>query len=57
MREFWPGLREFLLRLREWARQHPVRAWICVICFVLLVLLIVGFAVGPTEVSAVAPGG
>lgn len=43
--------------LREWARLHPVRAWICVILIVLLLLMIVGFAVGPTEVRAAAQTG
>ena len=43
-------LREFSLQLGEWARLHPVRAWICVILVVLLLLLIIGLALGPTEV-------
>ena len=50
-------LREVSLQLGAWARLHPIRAWICVFLVVLLLLLIVGFAVGPTEVHAAAQTG
>jgi hypothetical protein len=38
--------RDLVPRLRLWAREHPVRAWICVAILVLLALLIVSLSTG-----------
>ena len=39
-------------QLREWTGQHPIQAWIrliCLICIAMLVFVIVGMLVGPTS--------
>jgi hypothetical protein len=35
-------------RLPLWAQEHPVRAWICIVLLVFLVIVLVSIATGGT---------
>ena len=42
-------LRDLAPRLRLWAREHPVRAWICGVLLVVLVVLVVSIITGGSD--------